>query len=197
MATNEYANKIVLGNQTLLDLTIDDVTRADVLSGKKFHLRSGEPTTGMCTYDMDTSEMNAVAAEILDGKTAGVNGQTVTGSMPNRGSQTGGVADLETPVAILNGYHDGGGAIGIDDTEAAKIIPENIKSGVEILGVTGNYSGESIEVQSKNVTPSLTAQTVLPDSGYDYLSQVNVAAIPVTEVDNAAGGKTVTIGIAS
>lgn len=197
MATNEYANKIVLGNQTLLDLTIDDVTRADVLSGKKFHLRSGEPTTGTCTYDMDTSEMNAVAAEILDGKTAGVNGQTVTGSMPNRGSQTGGVADLETPVAILNGYHDGGGAIGIDDTEAAKIIPGNIKSGVEILGVTGNYSGESIEVQSKNVTPSLTAQTVLPDAGYDYLSQVNVAAIPVTEVDNVAGGKTVTIGIAS
>ena len=197
MATNEYANKIVLGSQTLIDLTVDDVTRASVLSGIKFHLPSGEPTTGTCTYDMDTSGMDAVAAEILEGKKAGVNGQTVTGTMPNRGSQTGGIADLDSPVAILNGYHDGGGAIGIDDTEAAKLIPGNIKSGVEILGVTGTYSGESIEVQSKNVTPSLTAQTVLPDTGYDYLSQVNVAAIPVTEVDNAAGGKTVTIGTAA
>ena len=194
MATNEYANKIVLGNQTLLDLTIDDVTRNSVLYGIKFHLPSGEPTTGTCEYDMDTSELDAVAAEILSGKMAGVNGQVVTGTMPNRGSQTGGVVDLETPVSILNGYHDGGGAIGIDETEAAKIIPGNIKSGVEILGITGNYSGETIDVQSKNVTPSLTAQTVLPDSGYDYLSQVNVAAIPVTEVDNAAGGRTVTIG---
>ena len=33
----------------------------------------------------------------------------------------------------------------------------------------------------------------LPDEGYDYLSQVTVAAIPYVESDNAAGGKTATI----
>ena len=46
------------------------------------------------------------------------------------------------------------------------------------------------------MTPTFSAQTILPDSGYDYLSQVDVAAITVTETDNVAGGKTVTIGAA-
>ena len=38
-------------------------------------------------------------------------------------------------------------------------------------------------------------QTVLPYEGYDYLSQVTVAAIPVTETENSAGGITVTVGV--
>jgi hypothetical protein len=40
----------------------------------------------------------------------------------------------------------------------------------------------------------MSAQTIVPDSGYNYLAQVQVNAIPVVETDNAAGGKTVTIG---
>ena len=40
----------------------------------------------------------------------------------------------------------------------------------------------------------MSVQTVLPDEGFDYLSQVSVAAIPVTYSDNAAGGQTCTIG---
>ena len=40
----------------------------------------------------------------------------------------------------------------------------------------------------------MSAQTVLPDEGYDYLSQVSVAAIPVNYSDNSAGGQTCTIG---
>lgn len=60
--------------------------------------------------------------------------------------------------------------------------------------MTGTYSGESVDVTSVNITPYLTAQTVLPPSEYDYISQANVAAITITESDNAAGGKTVTIG---
>ena len=55
-------------------------------------------------------------------------------------------------------------------------------------------STEGVNAQVKEVTSSLTEQTVLPDSGYNYLTQVKVKAIPVVETDNAAGGKTVTIG---
>ena len=50
MAPNPYINKVVYGNDTLIDLTGDDVTAADVLSGKKFHLPSGAQGTGSCTY---------------------------------------------------------------------------------------------------------------------------------------------------
>lgn len=43
---NEYKNKVIYGGNTLIDLTGDDVTAADVASGKKFHLPSGEPAVG-------------------------------------------------------------------------------------------------------------------------------------------------------
>ena len=69
----------------------------------------------------------------------------------------------------------------------------NIKQGVAILGVTGSYAGEAAKLQTKSVTPSMTEQTVTADTGYDALSSVTVAAIPYTETDNSAGGKTVTI----
>ena len=49
-------------------------------------------------------------------------------------------------------------------------------------------------MQAKTATPYTTQQTVLPDSGYDYLTQVTVNAIYYDETVNAAGGKTVTIG---
>lgn len=188
-------NKVVLGDgRVLVDLTGDDVTSADVASGKIFHKADGTVGTGTNTYDADTSDATAIASEILEGKTAYKNGQKVTGTMVNRGAQTGFISHLDNPVQIQVGYHDGSGTVGVDATEKAKIIPANIKRGVTVLGVVGDYSGDSIDVQSKNVTPYLTAQTVLPDSGYDYLSQVNVAPITITETDNAAGGKTITIG---
>ena len=196
MASNEYNNKVVLGDGTvLIDLTGDDAGVAHVLSGKKFHLRTGEPATGECTYDADTSDGTAIADEVLSGKTAYVNGQKITGSMTNRGGVTGKIETKAGEYTIPAGYHDGSGKVGIDSTEQAKLIAENIKSGVMILGVTGSYSGESVTAGEANVTPQLSAQTILPSSiSKDYFSQVNVAAIPITYTDNAAGGVTVTIG---
>lgn len=194
MANNQHINKVIFGNQTLIDLTADTVTAADMLEGKTAHDRSGAIITGTCTYDADTSDATATASEILDGKTAYVNGAEVTGTMPNRGAVSGSITDVSTPYSIQQGYHDGSGTVGIDATEQAKIIAGNIKEGVEILGVTGTYTGEDVKAQSKTATPYTTQQTVLPDTGYDYLSQVTVEAIAYTETDNPAGGKTATIG---
>lgn len=59
----------------------------------------------------------------------------------------------------------------------------------------GAMSGsEDMKPQSKEVTPSKEAQTIMPDEEYNCLSQVTVKAIPYVETDNSAGGKTVTIG---
>ncbi len=194
MANNQYANKVIYGGDVIIDISTDDVTAADVLSGKKFHLPSGAPSTGTCAYDADTSDATATAAQILSTKTAYKNGSKLTGTMPNRGAISGSISTVDGEYTVQQGYHDGSGKVSIDSTEQAKIIAGNIKSGVEILGVTGTYSGEAISVQSKTATPAKTAQTVLPDAGYDYLSQVTINAIPYVETDNAAGGKTVTIG---
>ena len=196
MANNQYVNKVIKGNDVLIDLTQDDVSASDVLTGKKFHLPSGAQSEGTCSYDADTSDGTAVASEILNTKTAYVDGQKITGSMPNRGQVTGKITTKAGVYTIPNGYHDGSGLVQIDATEQAKLIASNILQGVTILGVQGNVQPASdIQIEaSKTVTPTFSSQTILPSTGYDAMAQLIINAIPYTEVDNAAGGKTVTFG---
>ncbi len=193
---NQYVNKVVLANgTTLIDLTADTVVADKLLKGFTAHDKTGALITGTSTFDADTSDATAGAAEILLGKTAYVSGQKVTGTMPNNGAVTLNITKADTPVTIPMGYHDGSGKAQIDPTEQAKIIAANIREGVTILGVEGAMSGsEDMKPQAKTVTPTFTAQEVLPDEGYNCLSQVTVSAIPVAYVDNAQGGQTVTIG---
>ena len=192
---NEYVNKVVLSSgETLIDLSGDTVDAAHVLKGSTFHDKSGAPKTGTCEFDSNTSEDTVAAAEMLVGKTAHARGVKITGTMPNNGAVSGSIATKDGQYTVPQGFHDGSGKVGIASAEKAKLIPGNIKSGVEVLGVTGSYGGESINAQTKSVTPSFTQQVVQPDDGYDYLSTVTVAAIPVAYADNAAGGRTVTIG---
>ena len=194
MASNPYINKVVYGADTLIDLTGDDVAASDVLSGKLFHLPTGEPKAGTCTFDADTSDATATAAEILATKTAYKNGSKLEGTMPNRGAVTLTIDDKDDEITISNGYHDGSGKAKLDATEKAKLIGSNIKDGVTILGVLGTYTGEGVTAETVSATPYTTPQTILPGTGYDYLAEVDIAAIAYVETDNAAGGKTVTIG---
>lgn len=187
-------NKVVYGGNTLIDLTGDTVAVGTLLSGVTAHDASGAIITGTCDYDANTSDATAVVAEVLDTKTFYKNGSKLTGTMPNRGAVTGTISTVAGEYTVQQGYHDGSGKVAIDSTEQAKIIASNIKDGVSILGVTGSYTGEGVTAQAKSATPSTSQQVILPDSGYDYLSQVTVAAIPYSEALNAAGGYTATIG---
>lgn len=194
---NQYINKVIYGGETLIDLTQDDVTRASVLAGKKFHLPTGEGATGTCDYDANTSDATAVAAEILSSKTAYKNGEKLTGTMPNRGAQTSTISTVSGSVTIQQGFHDGSGSVTIAAAEQAKLIATNIREGITVLGVTGTMSGnEGVKATQASITPYTTAQTITPaDLGnYNSITQINVAAIAYTETDNAAGGVTVTIG---
>lgn len=192
---NQYINKIVVGGETKLDLTGDTVVADKLANGYKAHDKSGAPIVGTNTFDADTSDATAAAAEILDGKSAYVAGNKVTGTMPNKGAVEGEIAEKDGDYSIPAGFHDGSGKVAVKAAEKAKIIPANIKQGITILGVVGSYGGEEIKSQSnKNVTPSFAEQVITPDEGFDYLAQVTVAAIPMSETDNAAGGVTLTIG---
>lgn len=183
-------NKVIYGGNTLIDITDTTAAAAQVLDNYYFYGRDGVKYEGTCTYNADTSDATATADEILYQETAYVNGNKLTGSMPNRGAVTATISSL-SPYTIQNGYHDGSGTVTVNSTN---ISAGNIKAGVTILGVEGTYSGEAISVESnKNATPTTSSQVVTPSSGYDYLAQVTVAAIPYTETANTYG-ITVTIG---
>ena len=62
--------------------------------------------------------------------------------------------------------------------------------------MTGTYGGETVTAGPVDVTPTFSAQTILPSSiSKDYISQVNVDAIPVVVTTHqASGGLVYTIG---
>ena len=188
-------SKIIFNGKTLIDLTGDTVAADKLLKDITAHGKDGTLITGTCTYDADTQDATAAAAEILKGKTAYNKGKKVTGTMTNNGAVDGKITTVAGEYTVPQGYHDGSGKVAIASTEQAKLVPANIREGVTILGVEGSMSGtEGAQPQAKTVTPSAEEQVILPDEGYNYLSQVTVKAIPYNEAENSAGGITVTIG---
>lgn len=191
---NQYNNKVVLGDGTvLIDLTMDDVKPEYVQKGIKFHDKSGATQTGTNTKTVDASSVTAEPAEVLAGETFGRGNEVATGTMPNNSGKDV-IVTSKSGMSIPRGYYDGAGAAKISEEDAVKLVPENIKEGVTILGVTGDFGADDISAQSKEVTPTFADQQVSPDVGYTFLSGVLVRAIPVLYTDNSAGGQTVTIG---
>lgn len=193
MAETKPINKVVYGDQTLIDLTADTVSEDTLAQGITAHDKTGAVITGTSTKDSDTSDATAAVAEILVGKTAYARGAKLTGTMPDNSNFSGQITTIDQEISIPMGFTDGSVKISISQEEIEKGIPQNIKKGITFLGIPGDYTGEGMELQSKTVTPTSSQQTVQPDLGYDGLASVTVNAIPYTETENAAGGMTVTI----
>ena len=188
-------NKVIYGGRVLVDLTdstMDSSSGDQILDGQTAYGRDGEKITGSCTFDSDTKDATATAGDILAQKTAYVNGNKITGTIPERGAGSKDLTFKNELYTILQGYYDGTGSVKIAQSEQDKIIPGNIKLGVDILGVIGTYDGD-IEAQAKTVDPYTTQQTILPDAGYDYLSRVTINAIHVERTPNT-WGTTIQIG---
>lgn len=188
-------SKIIYGGEVLIDLTADTIKADKLLKGYTAHGADGELISGACEYDANTQDATVTAAEMLDGKIGYNKGVRVVGTMKINGAVSGTISQKDEAYTVPIGYHDGSGKVQISDAEKAKLVPENIRNGITVLGVEGSMSGsEGMTPQAKTVTPSTSEQVVLPDSGYNCLSQVTVAAIPYVESDNSAGGTTVIIG---
>lgn len=99
-----------------------------------------------------------------------------------------------TPPSGVDGY-DEVVVSAVTSSIDSDIQAGNIKAGVDILGVTGSYTGEPVILQSKTFTAgSTTATTTIvgPDSGYDGLSSVTVDLSYIENRVDAINGTTVT-----
>ena len=117
---------------------------------------------------------------------------TAVEGISDNGAVSGNISSVSGQYTVPKGYHNGNGKVQITTTEQTKIVPGNIKSGITILGVEGEYTGEGVTLQTKTVTPTEAAQDVIADEGYDGLSKVTVNAIP----DNYASVSNVTASAA-
>ena len=142
---------------------------------------------------VDLGQDNISSNQMLEGtRVHNATGDIIMGSIPNYGATTvrlSAVTDQNLPSGYYNGIN-----IGLLSDEVNKLIPENIKDGVDILGVTGSFEGGITNVQSiKSITPTFNSQIVSPDNGYSALYNVEVNAIPV-RYDETNHGTHVIIG---
>lgn len=139
-------SKINYGPRTVMDLSKDTVTASKLLKGVTAHDKNGDQITGIyeagSSGGTDTSDATAVASNILEEKTAYIASGKVTGTMMNRGATAGTISKKTGAYIIPEGYHNGDGSVTIAEAERDKIIPDNIKSGISILGVSGVYTGD-------------------------------------------------------
>ena len=140
---------------------------------------------------LDTSDATANRSTILIGSTAYVNGEKITGIMPNNGRLT--YQPSIRAQAIPTGYTSGGSIAAVTHTIDDNIRPGNIKQGVTILGVEGNLTSTGIDTSDATATADkiLSGYTAYVDDDKITGTMSNRGSLSVTPRTNSlsyAGG---------
>lgn len=110
------------------------------------------PTTnGGTAAFIDTTDANAVSGDMLDGKTAYVNGVKVTGNIQSKAAATYTPGTTDQTIAGTQ-YLSGSQTIKGD----ANLVAGNIRYGVSIFGVSGNLALPTISQDSTTKVLSIS-----------------------------------------
>lgn len=154
-------------------------------------LISGDTLIGTITTDgaltsiltnpknIDLSDDTITPEDLRNGvKAHDSSGVQITGSMVDNGAVIETINTKDEEHAINEGYHNGNGKVSIDSGEQEKIIPENIKKGINILGVIG-----TLEIANLNwgaIGYSEEPKTLQED--YNYAVEIMNNWVPVTSL---------------
>lgn len=139
---------------------------------------------GNATF-FDTTDATASTSDVLTGTTAYGSSGKMNGGMANNGALNGTISTKAGTYSIPSGYTSGG-SVAIANTEQAKIISGNIRSGVTILGVAGAtavvdtsdatatestvYSGVTCYVNGSKITGQMQSPVISQDTTTKVLS---------------------------
>ena len=172
-------NKVIYGNNTLVDLTNDSATEAVVFKGATFHGSDGETKTGTFTISEEITEQDSLIAQIklaLAGKAAGGGGEALPTQEKTVNITTNGTHEVlpddgftlskvkaNVNVPIPDGYIKPIGTLEITENGSYDVTE---KAGVVVAVPDREIVLQDIEA-TKNGTYSA-------DAGFDGIGQVTV-----------------------
>ena len=136
LGTNIYANNRVAADLKKEGFVITDdatATAADIVEGKTAYV-GGRMVVGTMEV-LDTTDATASSDRIMKGKTAYINGELVVGTMEILEGKSY-TPSTQNQVLVLKGYIRDDIVIRGD----SDLRPENIREGINIFNVTGNFS---------------------------------------------------------
>lgn len=131
MANNPYVNKVIVNNQTIIDLSGDTVDAAKLLDGYTAHDKSGAPITG---------NIQSLAAQTI---TPALTEQEIAAGKYLSGNQT--IAPITAQLLTQ-----------IDPD----FVAENIKKDVNLFGLVGNLEGVSAAYGTFTPSSTVLSYTV-------------------------------------